>query len=167
MSLTNYCGFDEVRSALGVNDVELNDTVLSLPVYEMGLLRELNRISLSLAAAFLAVRAKAPAARSEAETGLHDAVHLFSVYATARQVGVALPNFAPKDVGDGKANVSRFAGEPFTKVLDGIESYYRALRTGVQEALSTLGTGTNAAASTTPVSPFRAVKRSYDPVTGS
>ncbi len=123
MSLTTYCEFDEVRSALGVNDLELKDSVLALPVYEMGLVRELNKISTSLTAAFSSVIAKTLSSRTEAETVLYDAVHLFSVYAVAKQVGVSLPTFAPKDIGDGKATVSRFAGEPFTKVLDGIDEY--------------------------------------------
>lgn len=30
MALTQYCELDEVRAALGVNDVELPDTVLNL-----------------------------------------------------------------------------------------------------------------------------------------
>lgn len=167
MSLTSYCGFDEVRSALGVNDVELKNTVLSLPVYEMGLLREFNRISLSLAAAFLAISGKSPGARTDAEKALYDATRLFSVYAVAKQVGVALPNFAPKDVGDGKASISRFAGEPFKLVLDGIDAYYQTMRANAQEALAGYGVTTTSTASTLPVSPFRASKRSYDPVTGA
>lgn len=165
MSLTQYCEFDEVRSALGVNEIELKDAVLSLPVYEMGLLRELNRVSLSLAAAFLSVSNLIT--RTAPEQALYEAAHLFAVYAVARQVGVGLPNFAAKDVGDGKATVSRFAGEPFTKVLDGIEAYYQALRTGLQEALTAYGTPTTGTVSTKPVSPFIASKRGYDPVAGS
>jgi hypothetical protein len=102
MSLTTYCDFGEVRSALGVNDIELSDLVLGLPVYEMGLIRELNRLSTSLNAAFLTIYAKTRASRTPDEAELHDSVRLFSVYAAAKQVGVSLANFAPKDVGMAK-----------------------------------------------------------------
>ena len=167
MSLTTYCEFGEVRSALGVNDIELSDVVLGLPVYEMGLIRELNRLSTSLNAAFSAIHPKIPADRTTAEAELHDAVRLFSVYAAAKQVGVSLANFAPKDVGDGKATISRYSGEPFEKVLAGIDDYYNVLRTelrGVYEVFSS--SATTAAASTRPSTFFIASKRGYDPVTG-
>lgn len=166
MSLTTYCDFDEARSALGVNDTELKDTVLALPVYEMGLVRELNKLSTSLNAAFLVIDLIAPAARSTSEATLHDAVRLFSVYAAAKQVGVSLANFAPKDVGDGKATVSRFAGEPFTKVLDGVDEYYQSLREDLRAAYAAYASITAPVASTTPTVFFVASKRSYDPITG-
>jgi hypothetical protein len=167
MSLTTYCEFDEVRSALGVNSLELSDRVLSLPVYEMGLIREFNRVSTSLAAAFSSVIAKASSARTDAEKALYDAVHLFAVYAVARQVGVALPNFTPKDVGDGKANLSRFAGEPFTKVLDAVGEYYQAMKENVRQALEVYaGSSSTTAPSLIPATVFKASGRLYDPVTG-
>jgi len=168
MSSTTYCEFDEVRSALGVNVIELSDSVLSLPVYEMGLIRELNRLSTSLNAAFSTIHFKDSSARTTAEATLHDAVRLFSVYAAARQVGVSLANFAPKDVGDGKATVSRYAGEPFEKVLARIDEYYSALRPEVRSAYEDYSSTTSTVTpSTTPTTFFVAVKRSYDPVTGA
>ena len=134
MSLTTYCDFAEIRSTLGVNEKELKDTVLGLPVYEMGLVRELNKVSTSLNAAFSIVFVKAPAARTAAEAALHDAVRLFSVYAVAKQVSVSLANFAPKDVSDGKATVGRFAGTPFRDVQDRIEGMYTALKEDLKTA---------------------------------
>lgn len=166
MSLTTYCNFDEARSALGVNDLELKDAVLALPVYEMGLVRELNKLSTSLNAAFLGIALTAPASRTTGEAALHDAVRLFSVYAAAKQVGVSLANFAPKDVGDGKATISRFAGEPFTKVLDRVDGYYQALRDELRVAYAAFASLTAPVASTTPVVFFVASKRVYDPIKG-
>jgi len=168
MSLTSYCEFNEVRSALGVNDIELTDSVLALPVYEMGLIRELNRLSTSLNAAFLTIHAKSSSARLTGEATLHDAVRLFSVYAAARQVGVSLANFAPKDVGDGKATVSRCAGEPFEKVMERVEEYYSVLRTELRTAYDDYASTTSTVnPSTTPTTFFVASKRGYDPVTGA
>lgn len=167
MSLTTYCEFDEVRSALGVNDLELKDSVLALPVYEMGLVRELNKVSTSLTAAFSAVSAKSVGSRTEAEGGLYDAVHVFSVYAVARQVGVSLSVFAPKDVGDGKATISRFSGEPFKVTMDGVNEYYQIAKDAVRQALEAYnGSNNTIAASLTPATLFKASGRSYDPVEG-
>lgn len=167
MSLTKYCSYDEVRSTLGVNDIELSDAVLSLPVYEMGLLRELNKVSPSLAAAFSAIYDKVPAQRTAAELAMFSATRLFCVYAAARQMGVALPNFAPKDVGDGKATISRFAGEPFKLVLDGVDKYYQTMRSGLQDALTSAGLNPAGTTSLVPLPTFRASARRYDSVTGS
>lgn len=167
MSLTSYCEYAEVRSSLGVNDIELTDSILALPVYEMGLIRELNRLSTSLNAAFSTIHLLAPEVRTTAEATLHDAVRLFSVYAVAKQVGVSLANFAPKDVGDGKATVSRYAGEPFEKVLARVDEYYGALRTDLRSAYEAYSSTTSTAtAATTPTRFFTAAKRVYDPVTG-
>lgn len=168
MSLTTYCDFSEVRSALGVNDIELSDGVLDLPVYEMGLIRELNRLSTSLNAAFLAISAKSPSVRTTDEAELHSSVRLFSVYAAAKQVGVSLANFAPKDVGDGKATISRYSGEPFEKVLARVDDYYSALRgelRALYEVFSSAASTTTA--STQPGTFFISSKRGYDPVTGA
>lgn len=164
MSLTAYCDFDEIRSALGVNDLELKDTVLALPVYEMGLVRELNKISTSLNAAFSTVRQVAPGSRTTAQADLFFAVRLFSVYASAKQVGVSLANFAPKDVGDGKATVSRYSGAPFEAVLSGIDDLYTALRVELKAAHAVyLGASATIAGQSVA---FIASIRGYDPVTG-
>lgn len=168
MSLTAYCDFAEVRSALGVNALELSDVVLSLPVYEMGLVRELNRLSTSLNAAFSIVAAVASGSRTEVQAALYDGVRLFSVYACAKQVGVSLANFAPKEVGDGKAMVARFAGEPFEKVLGRVDDMYSALRVDLRTAYETYAqVSTGATASVVPTLFISAGRRTYDPVTGA
>lgn len=168
MSLTTYCELSEVRSALGVNDIELSDSVLELPVYEMGLIRELTRLSTSLNAAFLTIYRKASETRTSEEAQLHDSVRLFSVYAVAKQVGVSLANFAPKDVGDGKATVSRYSGEPFERVLARIDDYYTSLRGELRTLYEGFSdSSSTAAASTKPGTFFVASRRSYDPVMGA
>lgn len=167
MSLTTYCDFAEVRSTLGVNKTELSDTVLDLPVYEMGLVRELVKVSMSLNAAFSVAHLKLPAARTSLEAAMHDAVRLFAVYAVAKQVGVSLANFAPKDITDGKASVGRFAGTPFESVLGRIDGMYAELKTDLKAAYESFaGAGSGAVSSLIPAPVFRAVARVYDPVTG-
>lgn len=167
MALIDYCQLAEVRAALGVNDIELKDAVLTLPVYEMGLVRELNKISTSLRAAFFTISAKAPASRTEAEAALYDATHLFSVYAAAKQVGVSLASFAPKDVTDSKAGVSRFSGEPYKETMRRIEEAYADSRIGVAAALDAYTGSSSVTASTTPFTHFVTAGRGVDPVTGA
>lgn len=166
MSLTNYCSFGEIRAALGVNSVELGDGVLALPVYEMGIVRELNKISTSLTAAFSPIARKNPKSRTDIEAELHDAVRLFSVYAVAKQVGVSLATFAPKDVGDGKATVSRFAGEAYERTLKSIEAEYRERKTDLRAALDRFTGQSAGTVASRVVSPLRVVNRNVDVVTG-
>lgn len=162
MALTPYCEREEVRAALGVNSTELPDAVLDLPVYQIGLLRELTKLSLSLPASFLAAEALASSARTAAQAELHDATRLFSVYAAARQVGVSLGGMVPKSVGDGKATVSRFSDAPYKDVLDRVDAMLAAARASL---LQTLDGGAPQAL----VLPafFAAAQRTYDPVTGA
>ena len=166
MSLTTYCQYDEVRAALGVNQVELADSVLALPVYEMGLVRELNRLSTSLNPAFSLIARKRDTDRTEAERGLHQAVSLFSAYAVASQVGVSLANFAPRSVGDGKATLTRFSGEPYKAVLEEVEKWRSKYRTELVAAFAEYQGQGSAEASRVPTM-FRAAVRSVDPVTGA
>lgn len=167
MALTEYCSGDEVRAALGVNDIELPDTVLGLPVYQIGLVRELNKISTTLPAAFSTVSGIADETRTNDEQALYDATHLFCVYAAARQVGVSLGSMVPKDVGDGKATVSRFSDSPYKDVLDRIEVMYNGTRASLVDALGTYAGSSAATPPTTPRTFFLASSRSFDPVTGS
>lgn len=166
MALTTYLQLAEVRAALGVNDIELKDAVLTLPVYEMGLVRELNKISTSLPAAFSSIAAKAAGVRTVAEAALYDATKLFSVYAVARQVGVSLASFAPKDVTDSKAGVSRFSGEPYKDTMARLDVMYSALRDSLVTAMGAYSGATATTPATTPFRTFVAAGRGVDPVTG-
>lgn len=167
MALTAYCELAEVRATLGVNDLEISDPVLNLPVYEMGLVRELNKVSTSLPAAFSTVSSIAEESRTDPSQALFDAVRLFSVYAVARQVGVSLGVMAPKDVGDGKATVSRFSDSPYRDTLDRVEQMYTATKASLAQALVDFTGSGSTTASTVPFTFFKAVGRGVDPVTGA
>ena len=166
MALTTYCELDEVRAALGVSDVELSDAVLSLPVYEIGLARELTRVSVSLPVAFSTALAVAEGTRTAAQQALIDATHLFAVYAVARQVGVSLGAMAPKDIGDGKATMSRFSDSPYKDVLDRVDALYGSVRLSLIDALSAVIGSSTSTSSLTPRTVFMASTRGVDPVTG-
>lgn len=166
MALTQYCEFDEVRAALGVNQIELSDAVLNLPIYEIGLVRELAKVSESLPAAFLQAATLAPEQRSEDQGKLYDAGRLFCVYAVARRVGSSLGNLAPKDVSDGKAALSRFADSPYRDVLSRLEMQYGEALVDLQAVYASINASVSAP-NTRPGSIFVVSSRSSDPVTGS
>ncbi len=166
MALTQYCELEEVRAALGVNHLELSDAVLNLPVYEIGLVRELAKISASLPAAFLGLLDVPEASMTASQKDVFSAARLFCVYACAKQVGVSLASFAPRSVGDGKANTARFSDAPYKDTLDRVDEAYASARAYlVQSYLTTLNT--TRVAATVPMRVFAAVGRSVDPVTGS
>jgi hypothetical protein len=166
MALTVYCEPDEIRAALGVNEDELSNTVLNLPVYSIGLIRELNKVSVSLPVAFSVEEAVAEETRTDLGQALMDATRLFAVYATARQVGVSLGVMAPKDIGDGKATLSRFSDSPYRDTLARIDAMYAATKASLLDALNSYNNTTEGTASTVPYTFFKASIRSFDPVTG-
>lgn len=165
MPLSTYVDYNEVRGALGVNATELKDTVLALPVYEMGLVRELRKVSPTLAASFSSVAAMAPASRTEAEAELFEAVRVFSVYAVAKQVGVSLPTMIPKDITDGKASLSRFSAEVIKSTLDAVNAALAQARANLVSVLAE-ASGAPAPGVVVPQI-FLAVTRSTDVVTGA
>lgn len=165
MALTQYCELDEVRAALGVNDVELTDAVLNLPIYQIGLVRELAKISASLPAAFLAVSAIPEATRKVVQSALFDTARMFSVYTCAKQVGASLGSLVPKDVSDGKATLSRFSDSPYRDTLARVEVILQTSRADLVDAYAGYA-GANVSV-VIPGTMFKASGRSYDPVTGS
>lgn len=165
MALDQYLQLDEVRAALGMNDEELTDGTLSLPIYEIGLVRELAGIAAGLPAAYLTLAALTPGTLTSSQQTLVDAVHLFSVYAVARQVGPSLGLLAAKSISDGEATVVRFADSPYRDMLGRIESQYAGMRAGLLAAYALFTTSVLPAA-VKPFIGFIAVGRGIDPVTG-
>lgn len=164
MALTQYCELDEVRAALGVNNVELPDTVLNLPVYEIGLVRELSKVSASLPSVFQTLLVTPAATRTEQQQALLDSTRMFSVYASAKQVGVSLAALAPKDVSDGKASASRFPDSPYKDVLERLEQVYQQAKAHLVDTFGAT-TGTSVSTRTRPAV-MMGSKRAYDPVSG-
>ena len=164
MALTPFTTADEVRAILGTNTDELPDRVCDLPIYLMGLLREIRKISESLPASFSSIAGKVEGDRSPVETALFEATRLFSAYVAAKQVGVSLASMLPKSVSDGKAAVSRFADAPYKETLRRIDDALAAARAALIATLEELGMDT--AGPRSPPVAFVAVKRGYDPVAG-
>lgn len=166
MALTPYCSNEEVRAVLGVTISELKDDVLTLPVYEMGLRRELIRISPSLPAAFSTVNSLVT--RSDVERTLLEASKLFAVYAVAKQAGASVALAAPKGMTDDKSGFDRFADAPYKDVLVRVDTAYAAARQDLVDAYTAYAGSTSVSGGLYGLPSGMAVSsRSYDPVTGS
>lgn len=165
MALTPYCSNDEVRSLLGVTVTELKDTVLDLPVYEIGLRRELVRISSSLPSAFTTVAAIPAVSRTADQQTLYETTLQFAVYAAARQVGSSLGLFSPKDMTDDKAGFGRFSSDPYKDVLERVDAGYALAKDDVKAAYAALS-GAGYTARTAPATVLVLSSRTYDPIAG-
>lgn len=166
--LTPFTTPDDVRALLGVSNVELPDRVLNLPVYQIALRRKLQKLSDTedVLALFTSIHSQSVASRSEDQQAFYDAIYHYSSVAAATQAGVSLALVAPKRITDDKSGVERFSDSPYRDVLANLESELLAAKGAVLDALSTL-TASSLPQDTLSGTYFVAVKRSYDPVTGS
>lgn len=163
MALSPFCSNDEVRAALGVSDVELEDATLNLPFYAIGLKSGLERVSKTLPASFSAIAEIAETDRTDQQNRLYESVRLYSIYFVAKQAGGALGLLSVKSLTDNKANFSRFSDSPYESVMESIDAALSAAKIGLQEVLAEMSN--DAVRAYNPVG-FFAVKRLYDPVTG-
>lgn len=163
MGISEYTSFDEVRAVLGVEDDELKDETLGLKTYDLELTEELREISPTLISLYSDIKGKEENDRSNEEGRVYELTRLFAVYYVAQQAGNALPMFSPRSIGDGKATMTRFSGEPYKEMLEKISGRVELYRTRLKTAIEEL------VAQTTVRNPRRtlvAVGSAYDPVTG-
>lgn len=163
-TLTTYTSYDEVRAALGVAPKELEDTTLALPLYVDYLLGELDDVNAGIVDEFTTVAAIAEISRTAAQQRFYLAVRLFATYSTAKQLTGSLSMFGPKDIGDGKALVSRFADSPYRQVIASVQKEYERLRSRLEAAYAALASTSVSVGTRTYLS---VVSPSSDPVTGT
>lgn len=164
MDITQYTTCDEVRALLGVSSDEIEDGTILLEVYATGLEADLRGISPQLMAEYASSTAATPP--SDNQTWLVKSVRAFAALSLAKQLCPSLPMFAPKDISDGKANISRWASSPYEVTIDAVTARFSVLRDQVSTALDVV----LASASSGPVSArpyFFGVKLSTNPVTGA
>ena len=164
MALVDYTSHDEVRMVLGVSIDELTDVQLDFEMVNQGLLGELRDIGVTLPAGFATVVTIDEASRSAAEAAFYGAVKVFAPYAVAQMLLSGLPMFAPKDISDGKAGVTRFASQPYSKTIEEVRANYARYRTLLAAAF---GAYSSASVVTTLRPYLSAVAAATDPVTGS
>lgn len=161
MGISEYTSFSEVRAILGVEDDELKDETLQLDTYGLELVEELREISPTLISLYSDIKDKSD--RSDEEGRVYELTRLFAVYYVAQQAGNALPMFSPRSIGDGKATMTRFSGEPYKEMLEEISGRVDLYRTRLKAALEELAAQTT---NRSPRTTFVAVGPAYDPVTG-
>lgn len=163
MILTAFTSYADIRAALGVGIAEIPDAVISLPLYENNLGVELDKLSLSMEADFVA--ATALAVKTANQTRFLRSVQLFATYAVARQLTGSLPLFSPKEVHDGKASMVRYASSPYEATIKAVKEGFETYKAVTVAAYALVNTATSADATLRPY--LSVVAPSYDPVTGA
>lgn len=164
MTITVFTSYADIRAALGVGIAEIPDAVISLPLYENSLGVEMDKLSLTLEADFVATTALA--VKTAAQTRFLRSVQLFATYAVARQLTGALPLFSPKEIHDGKASMIRYAANPYAATVAAVKSSFEDAKTAALAAIAAIGS-TGATTSTGVRAYLSVVTPSYDPVTGA
>lgn len=161
MLITDFASYEEVRSTLGVTEEELSDATLGLGMYEDVLMSDLEDVALDLPATYATTLAIVTPTDAQARFLRH--ARAFARYSIARHLTITLPVFSPREVGDGKAVMSRVA-DPFRETVKAINGEYEKARTRLVAAFEALG---SAAEVTTPRVYFSVVSPVSDPITGS
>lgn len=163
MSITTYTSGDQVRALLGVTAKELPDVTIQLEVFDSGLSEDLLEVVSDLESKFAIVDAIPANSRNAKEARLWRTVRAFATVAVARRVGTALPMFGPKDISDGKANISRFSDSPYKATMTSIESEFGLAKTRLISAYADYNSSSNPRQKRTF---FIATGLAVDPVTG-
>lgn len=163
MDLLDYTTCDEIRACFGVNDVEISDATLALPMYSSDLSIELDEVSLDLQTAYETVKAIAANSRTRVQERFMETVTLFATYTVAKQCCVSLPMFGPKSVSDSKTEVSRFNDSPYKQTIKSIKEKWEIYR---QRTLAALAGLDSSEVSTVQRVVMVVSTPTYDPVTG-
>jgi hypothetical protein len=165
MALVDFTSYDDIRAALGVSTDEIQDSTISLPLYDLNLKSEFEDVSLTLEQDFVDLVATAPTGWTAAEERFVRYTQLFSTYAVAKHLTDSLPLFSPKEISDGKAMQTRFALDPYKATILSVKDRYDRYRARLVAAYEAVQAGS--AAPTTARPYFAALAPTSDPVTGT
>jgi uncharacterized protein (UPF0335 family) len=133
VALLDYTTYDDIRAVLGVSSDEIEDTTLSLSVYEFGLASEIRGVSRTLVSDLAAVAAIPEEDWTDPQRELMEGMSLFATYSVAKQLLTSLPLFSPKEQTDGKASLVRYAMNPYEETIRRVEAEYKRFRTELDE----------------------------------
>lgn len=160
MAIIDYTTLNDIRAALGVNEEELEDGVITLDLYHNSLVADLEDVNLLIPDKFREV--KDLLVKTSEEERFLNCVQVFSTYAVARQLSITLPQFSPQRLEDGKAGMARVT-DPHTATIKAINGEFDRWRKRLIDAFSTLE---SIAADSVPRFYVGVVSPSEDPVTG-
>ena len=160
LSLSDFFTPDEVRAALGVSNLELEDATLDLDMYLRHLEIELLQYGQNIISDFYTtVSLPAPTAADQLFTSL---VKQFSLYSVAVLVAESSPNFSPRNITDGKGGFIRHS-DSYKEVLARVTARMQQAGDRLSTAYKTyLGSSKIVVVPTL----FEPVTPSFDPVTG-
>jgi hypothetical protein len=164
MALLDYTSYDQIRSALGMNNVEIPDSVLSLEMYSSNLSVELDDLDLSIQTTFETVDAILPASRTRDQQRFLDTTKLLATYTVAKQYGISMPMSGPKSISDSKTEISRFNDSPYKETVKAIKTQCELYK---QRTLAALAALTSATVTSTRKKVMLVSAPSTDPVTGT
>jgi hypothetical protein len=122
--LTTFTSYDQVRALLALEDKELRDDTLSLPIYSTLAEEALHALGTTVLDRYGEILALATKSRTQAR--LSRLVDLFVTYAIADELTRTLPLLAQQQVTDGRAQTSRFTFQP--EVIANIKAGYAGVR---------------------------------------
>lgn len=134
MELVEYMSYDEVRAALGVNDIELPNAKLALGMYVHNLTAELEEVDVGLPAKFVEVSGIDESVRTDKQRRFFETTRMFALYAVAKQLCTTLPMFGPKEVSDSKTSISRFSDSPYKETVKMIKEQYNLNKSRLDKA---------------------------------
>lgn len=121
MVLTAYTTFADIRSILGLSDIELTDSDLGLESYIFGLEVALTSVGSTLEEEYaVASSANTSGALTTVQKELYRAVRLFSTIFTCLTIAYSLPMRGQKSITDGKAGFTRFTDAPAKAMVDNL-----------------------------------------------
>lgn len=162
--LTDFTTYAECRAALGTNDQEIDDGVLTLPMYVLGFIADLEDVSDTLQADYVVIAALNDNVRTVPQQAVYDAVRLFAPYSVAGLLASSLPLFSPKQVTDGKASMTRYADSPYKEAIKDAKAKFDRFRARLNAKYAIFKSTTAAAAGALPL--LRVSSPSTDPITG-
>ena len=165
MALVEFTTHDDIRAALGVSNDELEDSTISLSIYEFNLKKELRELSPVASSVYATAAALPEGGRTAEQTQYFESVRLFATYAVAKHLCSALPLFSPKEKSDGKASAARYSTDPYKTTIASVSALYEEYRADALKSLEEVSPQGTAAPSIRTRPMFLAVGLKTNPVT--
>lgn len=133
--IADYTSATSIRALLGVSLKELPDSIILDTFFWLALQAELHRICATISVDY---HAAIELADTDDDAGrFSGAVSLFATYAVARSCMIAMPQFAPRSVTDGKAGFIRHTSTSFDQAMARFDVEYARARAALLAAYAT------------------------------
>ena len=126
--IVDYTSYDAVRAVLGVSSEEIDDDVINLPLYEVMLSEDLLDLSGSIQTDFITVRDIPVGTQTDIEKRFVRVMQTYASYQVASTLLGSVALFAPKDITDSKASVTR-VNDPFKTLKEDVLASLVYIRT--------------------------------------